>query len=367
MSPQARTISEKKFRVQFLNNASGVAEVSVDIFDALDDWWGWGVDRLARAMYGHTGPIRVRVNSYGGDLMQGLAIMNLLKSHPSDVTVEVMGVAASAATFIVAGADKAIMREGSFLMVHNPFTYAVGDAQDMEQSGAALRKVEEEMANVYLSAIRKRKKYEEMDDAALLNQVRAWMDAETWFTSSEAVANGFADSVEGIDSDSDEPIQAAANSFQHFATYRNTPQRVLNLISAHTKTTDTMSKEQTPSLLDQIKALLNPPKAEEQPAEQTEQADPVEAAKKLLEDAGFTVGKTEETPAENKADAPKGYTEDEVKALVQQAIAAQNAKAEAAKNPTAPKPGASATSKADALRSKAAPAFEALAKMVQGK
>src|SRR5690606_38520362 len=126
------------FRVQFLNAAAGEQpEIVVDIFDYIDDWWGWGVDRLARALYGQTGPIRVRVNSYGGDLLQGLAIMNLLRAHPGDVTVEVMGIAASAATFIVAGADKVVMRGGSFLMIHNPFTLAVGTADEMQSSADA--------------------------------------------------------------------------------------------------------------------------------------------------------------------------------------------------------------------------------------
>lgn len=376
-----RTISEKKFRVQFLNNAGGEQpETVVDIFDYIDDWWGWGVDRLARALYGHTGPIRVRVNSYGGDLLQGLAIMNLLRAHPSDVTVEVMGIAASAATFIVAGANKVVMREGSFLMIHNPFTVAIGTADEMQSSADALRKMETEMANVYLSGMRKRKKYEDLTDEKALSKIRDWMNSETWFTSQEAVDNGFADEVDkGAHAETDTAIQSAAAASNETAMqYRNTPQRVLNLISANTKTTNTMSKEK--SILDKIADLLNPPKAEAETTQATETtetpaADPVEEAKKTMEAAGYTVTEKEtETPApaENKAETPKAegktYTEEEIADLVTKAVQAQNAKAAAAKSPVPVGKGDNKEqSRADKLRAAAIPAFDNLAKMVQGK
>lgn len=382
--PQTRTIAEKKFRVQFMNAAAGEQpETVVDIFDYIDDWWGWGVDRLARALYGHTGPIRVRVNSYGGDLLQGLAIMNLLRAHPGDVTAEVMGIAASAATFVVAGADKVVMREGSFLMIHNPFTVAIGNADEMQSSADALRKMETEMANVYLSGMRKRKKMDGTTDEKALAQIRDWMNAETWFTPSEAVANGFADEVDkGAQAETDTAIQSAAAAHPDTATqYHNTPKRVMNLISANKKTTDTMSKEK--GLIDQIRDLINPPKAEaESPASAATETDPVEEAKKTLEAAGYTVDKPAETtaapetpapaPAENKTEAPKAegktYTEAEIAAMVAEAVKAENAKKAAAQNPTN-KPGGSGDkeSRADKLRAAAIPAFENLAKMVQGR
>lgn len=365
-----------------MNAADGQqAETVVDIFDYIDDWWGWGVDRLARALYGHTGPIRVRVNSYGGDLLQGLAIMNLLRAHPADVTVEVMGIAASAATFIVAGADRVIMREGSFLMIHNPFTVAIGTADEMQSTAAALGKMEEEMANVYLSGMRKRKKYEDLTDEKALAQIRDWMNSETWFTSQEAVDNGFADEVDkGAQAETDTAIQTAAAASNDTAMqYRNTPQRVLNLI-AHTKTTDTMSKEK--SILDKISDLLNPAKAEAEAAESapasevTEPAaDPVEEARKTLEAAGFTVTEKavepEAAPAEAKAEPAKveakTYTEEEVEAVVVKAIEAANAKKAAAQNPVTPKANGQKPSKADSLRNAAIPAFDALAQMVKGR
>jgi ATP-dependent Clp protease protease subunit len=376
--PQQHVISEKKFSVQFFNNAvSDQPEVVVDVFDYIDDWWGWGINRLALALYGHTGAIRVRVNSYGGDLLQGLAIMNLLRAHPGDVTVEVMGIAASAATFVVAGANKVVMREGSFLMIHNPFTLAIGTSDEMQSTADALGKMENEMANVYLSGMRKRKKYEDLTDEKAIAKIRDWMNSETWFTSAEAVENGFADEVDkGAQADTDAAIQtAAAASNETAIQYRNTPQRVLNLISAHTKKTDIMAKEK--NVLEKIMDILSPIKAEEAailtPAEETEayednpEADVLEAARKALESAGYTV--TEGEPAESAQDDPdaRTFTEEEVEAMVVKAIEASNAKKAAAKSPIIQKPSGNKSNKVDNLREKAMPAFDALAQMVRGR
>lgn len=381
-------ISEKKFRVQFLNAAteSGTPETVVDIFDYIDEWWGWGIDRLARALYGNTGPIRVRVNSYGGDLLQGLAIMNLLRAHPGEVTAEVMGIAASAATFVVAGADKVEMREGSFLMIHNPFSVAIGTADEMQSSADALRKMEDEMANVYLSGMRKRKKMEGVEDAKALKQIREWMNSETWFTSSEAVENGFADIVSKDGGSTDTAIQSAASASHDTAMqYQNTPQRVWNLIS-QSKNTD-MSKENT-SILDKIKALLTPQAEGDATAAEGEQstdnqngADPVEEAKKTLEAAGFTVSKTDTEGAENaaktaeekpadgakaKADASeKTYTEAEIAGLVAQALKEHTSASAAAKSPIQPGSQPKTQNRADALRARELGKFEALANLVK--
>ena len=137
------------------------------------------------------------------------------------------------------------------------------------------------------------------------------------------------------------------------------------------------------SILDKIADLINPPKAEaETPAPAAPAADPVEEAKKTLEAAGYTVDKPAETvtpeapapaPAENKAEAPKAegktYTEAEISAMVAEAVKAENAKKAAAQNPT-DKPGNAAAGKenrADKLRAAAIPAFDSLAKMVQGR
>lgn len=354
----------------------------VDIFDEISDWWGWGLNRLAYALHGVSGPIRVRVNSYGGDLLQGLAIMNFLRDYAGEVTVEVLGVAASAATFIVAGADEVRMREGSFLMIHNPFMLTVGGADELDSAAEALRKMEGEMVEVYLSDIRKRKKFPKETDDALRAKIRGWMDAETWFTSAEAVEYGFADAVvKSTETEADQAItEAVEHSPESFQNFKNAPQRVLNLISANKKTTDTMPTDtKKPGLLKRFENFLNSLEATEatetETTETEETVDPVEAARKTLEDAGYTVSEansdgdteaeTEEAETEEEAPAAEAkFTQADIDAAVQNAIndakrkkAAANPAAPAASKPEKPE------NKADKIRKEALPVFNKMAEL----
>lgn len=128
--------------------------------------------------------IRVRVNSPGGDVFEGLAIYNLLAGHKAKVHVVVDGLAASAASFIAMAGDRITMAEGSMMMVHNAWSVVAGNADDMREKAAMLDKVDGVLAGVYAARTKQK-------DA----KVREMMAAETWMTGSEAKALGFADEV----------------------------------------------------------------------------------------------------------------------------------------------------------------------------
>ncbi|HNW09992.1 MAG TPA: Clp protease ClpP [Candidatus Rifleibacterium sp.] len=137
-----------------------------------------------------TGNITVRVNSPGGDVFDGIAIMNALKDHGKEkgsVTVIVEALAASIASVIAVGAaDELIMQEGSYLMVHNPWTIAIGDAKEFEQVAGVLRQLSGTLASIYARKTGKDK-----------DEMQALMDAETWIDSAKALELGFADKAEG--------------------------------------------------------------------------------------------------------------------------------------------------------------------------
>lgn len=354
----------KKFKVVFNAAVSGdQPETIVDIFDEISDWWGWGLNRLAYALHGVSGPIRVRVNSYGGDLLQGLAIMNFLRDYAGEVTVEVLGVAASAATFIVAGGDKVRMREGSFLMIHNPFMLAVGGAEELDSAAISLRKMEDEMIEVYLSDIRKRGKFEKETDDSLRAKIRGWMDAETWFTSSEAVEVGLADEVVAATmTEASQAIEeAAAYSPESFQNFRNTPERVLNLISANKKNTDQMPTEnkttdkKKKSLWARLENFLNSLETEEVVTDETEEVvtdtPDLETARQTLEDAGYVVteanaegdneeeseesAENEEDESEETTEVANKFTQEDIDNAVKKALADAGRK-KAAANPGGP-------------------------------
>lgn len=130
--------------------------------------------------------ITVRVNSPGGDVYEGLAIMNALRSHPATVTAVVEGLAASAASFIaVGGADRVVMRPTAELMIHEAMSFIGGNAAEMSRVVDDLDRISANLSTVYAER--------SGGDPA---EWRERMRAETWFSAEEAVAAGLADAVE---------------------------------------------------------------------------------------------------------------------------------------------------------------------------
>lgn len=131
-----------------------------------------------------TDDIVIKLNSPGGDVFEGIEIYNYLKDHPSNVTVEVTGLAASAATFIVAGADEVIMNVGTSLMIHEASTFAWGNKKDIQKTLNALETIDDSILAIYTNRT-----------GQPVDQLREWMNEEKWFTADEAVEYGFANSV----------------------------------------------------------------------------------------------------------------------------------------------------------------------------
>lgn len=152
-------------------------------------WWGDEItpkqfaDDLAAL--GEVSEINVRINSGGGDVFAGQAIHSMLKRHNAKVTVYVDGLAASIASVIAMAGDRVIMPHGAMMMIHNPWTLAMGDAEELRKSADTLDKVRESLVSVY-----------EAKTGKTRDEIVAIMDEETWLTAAEAVMMGFADEVE---------------------------------------------------------------------------------------------------------------------------------------------------------------------------
>lgn len=127
------------------------------------------------------GPVTVRLNSGGGDPMEGAAIHAALKAHPGEVTVRIEGVAASAASLLAMAGARIVMAEGALMMIHDPSTLTWGNAEEHRKSAAFLEKTADVYATVYAARA-----------GIGVDEARALMRAETWFGGSEAVAAGFA-------------------------------------------------------------------------------------------------------------------------------------------------------------------------------
>jgi ATP-dependent Clp protease protease subunit len=161
-----------------------------------DPWTGGGVtvkriDAALRSI-GNKDVI-VNINSPGGDVFEGIAIYNRLREHQGQITVKVLGLAASAASVIAMAGDKVQIGASSFLMIHNAWVLAIGNRHDMREVADFLEPFDRALADVYVARTGQRSR-----------TCRA-MDAETWFNGSQAVELGYADALLAADEVDDEP------------------------------------------------------------------------------------------------------------------------------------------------------------------
>lgn len=154
---------------------------------------------VSDSLDGVTDDIVIYLNSTGGDVFQGIEIYNYLKNHSSHITVEVTGTAASAATFIVAGADEAIMNTGTSFMIHEASSFAWGNKADLKKTLNALETIDDSIISIYTEKTGQSNE-----------QLTDWMEEEKWFTAEEAVEYGFANSVKENKKDVTNQIDIAA-------------------------------------------------------------------------------------------------------------------------------------------------------------
>lgn len=131
-----------------------------------------------------TGDVLVWLNSPGGDVVAAAQIYNMLLDYPGKVTVNIDGVAASAASVIAMAADTVAMSPVSMLMIHNPATLAVGDKDELAKAMSMLDAVKDSIINAYQHKTG-------MSRAKLAKM----MDEETWMDARAAISMGFADTL----------------------------------------------------------------------------------------------------------------------------------------------------------------------------
>ncbi|MFU8832114.1 MAG: head maturation protease, ClpP-related [Wenzhouxiangella sp.] len=136
---------------------------------------------------GEVEEIHVSINSRGGEVDHGLAIYNYLRNHPALVTVRVEGVAASSASIIAMAGDTIIMPANAMMMVHNPWTFAIGNAAELHKVAADLEKFEAALMATYMARTDKPEA-----------EIKALLDGDTWLLAEEAKELGFADIVEPL-------------------------------------------------------------------------------------------------------------------------------------------------------------------------
>lgn len=162
---------------------------TITIYDQIgEDWWtgeGVTVKRVDAALRRiGDGPVTVVINSPGGDMMEGVSIYNRLREHNGEITVKVVGYAASAASLIAMAGDQIEIGAASFLMIHNAWVIAAGNRHEMREVADWLEPFDAAQVGVYAQRT-----------GIDRDEIAALMDAETWIPGDEAVERGFADAL----------------------------------------------------------------------------------------------------------------------------------------------------------------------------
>lgn len=244
-----------KIKTWIVKNEAGQEEAEILVYGDIvseESYWATsaGANELANSlMVLNNKPVNVRINSFGGSVFAGHAMMNALKNYKGKVTAFIDGIAASAATLVALGADKIIMPVNSMMMIHNPAFGLSGtyEKQDLDRLSESL----EEVKKSVISAYRTKTVLSEEDLAKL-------MDEETWMTAQKAKEYGFADEIKG-------EIQLA---IQNNAMISN------GIV---------MSLDTAPAKIQLVNVLGNQNKGREEGKSMSENVDPIENIIKKVE------------------------------------------------------------------------------------
>lgn len=167
--------------------ASDENDNTIGIYDPIGyDYWddsGVTAKRISAALRSLDGAdVVVNINSPGGDVFEGLAIYNLLREYKGHVTVRVLGVAASAASFIAMAADEIQIARAGFFMIHNAWTGLWGNRNDLRETADFLEQIDDTIADIY-----------HVRSGLGMDELKADMDKERWINGRDAIDSGFAD------------------------------------------------------------------------------------------------------------------------------------------------------------------------------
>jgi len=176
-------------RFSVVVNEANADEAEVYLYDLIGDYWGEGVSakqfvKTVEEVAAKAKRLIVNINSPGGSAFDGDAIYNFLVRHPANVTMNIDGLAASAAATICMAGDQINIAENGLMMIHNSAGIVLGGAADMAKESEILTKLDATICATYAARSGKGK-----------DEIKALMDAETWFSAEEAVAAGLASAV----------------------------------------------------------------------------------------------------------------------------------------------------------------------------
>lgn len=181
------------------------------------DWWTDEIiksetsanalrDKLAEA--GDIDEINIYINSEGGSVMEGTAIYSQLRRHKAKKIVHIDGFACSIASLIAMAGDEIIIAPNALMMIHNAWTYAVGNSRELRKAADDLDKINSAQRSAYLL---------KSGDKLSENKLIELMDAESWLNAEDCIKYGLADQIgeEAVDmTEANEKMQKAIDGLQ---------------------------------------------------------------------------------------------------------------------------------------------------------
>lgn len=190
----------------FSVKAMAAGEAEVFIYDEIGGWGIFASDFIRAVKDAGAGKLTVRINSPGGEVFQGIAIYNYLRTCGAEVTTVIDGMAASIASVVAMAGNTVRMASNAFLFLHNPGVGIFGNSSELRDMAEWLDKLSTSLVSSYAAK-----------SGADVKTIQEWMDNETTFSAAEAKAAGLCDEISG-------PVEAR-NSFD-LSRYKNLSARV---------------------------------------------------------------------------------------------------------------------------------------------
>jgi ATP-dependent Clp protease protease subunit len=287
-----RVWAEAKYKAIQKDKVKNMAKVSIDILGEISESVNSYNSVRTKINQANGQPINLTISSGGGSVTEGMGIADLVANYPEETTATGIGLVASIATVVLLAADNVKMTENAFMMIHRPWSYTMGNADELEATAELLDKMEAKLLDIYTASVLKRRGYQNNLKEIITNM----MAAETWLTAQEALEFGFIDEIVKVGEKNIDmlPLQNSLNKFL------NVPAALLT----NTKKEDEMGS----SILEKIKSLLNSidetPTVEnvieeEEKVIEEPEMDEVEKAISMLKEKGYIVMSPDEMDAIN--------------------------------------------------------------------
>jgi len=213
-----------------LRDATEVSEPEIELYGYISEY-SWFEDEITPKMFkddlyrvGGNGPVTIRLNSYGGDVIAASLINGIIRDYPGKVTVQIDGVAASAATVVAIAGDEVRIQETGYFMVHDPsyvFFLAQLNIEKMTRMADSLKAVKEGIVNAY-----------ETKTGLSRARLSKLMSDETWMDANKALDLGFVDQV--IRSESKKKLEIPQNAavVNALLNFENVPPAVMQALQS---------------------------------------------------------------------------------------------------------------------------------------